>query len=215
MIYLFAGDYTDKKIPAYENFLGAIGDGTEIFSFNKNDFDYTQIESLYSGAGLFFTKCAVIFINIFENKEAKEFLLKNLTSLAESPNDFIFLEGKLLKTEQDAFKSARAEINYFELPKEKKEKYDNFLVANAFGAKDKFYMWYHFRRAMDLGVGMEEIIGVLFWKVKDMILRGDFRHFKKEFLQDFAGRLSYLLPEARKRGEDDEAVFEQFLLEAF
>ena len=37
----------------------------------------------------------------------------------------------------DKFKKARAEINVFELPKEKKEKFDNFLIANAFSSKDK------------------------------------------------------------------------------
>jgi hypothetical protein len=124
----------------------------------------------------------------------------------------------LNKATLDAFKKAgqkRLEIKSFELPKEKKEKFNNFLLANAFGAKDKLNLWIYFRQAMDKGVGMEELIGVLFWKIKDMILKKDFRKFSEMELKNSASRISYLLPQARKIGIDPEIAFEQFLLEAF
>ena len=88
-------------------------------------------------------------------------------------------------------------------------------MANAFGQRDKLNLWVYFRQAMDRGVGMEELIGVLFWKIKDMILKKDFRKFSEIELKDSASRLSYLLPQARKKGKDAEATFEQFLLEVF
>ena len=50
---------------------------------------------------------------------------------------------------------------------------------------------------------------------KDMLLKKNFSKFSKEELESFALALSYLLPEARKKGVDDEATFEQFLLKAF
>ena len=46
---------------------------------------------------------------------------------------------------------------------------------------------------------MEEIVGILFWKIKDMILKKNFSKFKETEFKNFAARLSYLLPEARKR----------------
>ena len=131
---------------------------------------------------------------------------------------FIFLENKLTKPILDDFKKARAELNVFELPKQgenSKEKYDNFRLANAFGDRDKLHLWIYFRQAMDKGVGMEELIGVLFWKAKDMILKKNFSKFKEEELKNFASKISYLLPEARKKGLDNESAFEQFLLEVF
>ena len=138
--------------------------------------------------------------------------------MGQSPNFFIFLEGKLSKPILDAFKKVEPKslkINIFELPKEKKEKYDNFLVANAFAKKDKFHTWLYFRQAMDKGVGMEEIIGVLFWKIKDTLLKGNFSKFSETQLKNFSSRLSSLLPQARGEGRDAESAFEQFLLEAF
>ena len=215
MIYLFAGDDLKKKLSAYEKFIKTLPKNVEVFVFNKNDFDPVQIESFYSSAGLFFNKCVVVFRNIFEKEEAQDFLLKKLDLMCKSENLFVFLEGKLKKIELDAFKKEKAELNIFELTKEKKEKYNNFLLTYDFEKRDKLNLWIHFREAIDLGVGMEELIGVLFWKAKDMILKRNFSKFKEEELKDFASRLSYLLPEARKNGQDDEAVFEQFLLEVF
>ena len=76
-------------------------------------------------------------------------------------------------------------------------------------------MWIYFRQAVDKGVVLEEIIGVLFWKIKDMILKKNFNKFTEEQLKTFASKIAYLLPEARKKGLDAEAAFEQFLLEVF
>jgi len=215
MIYLFSGNDSDKKIKAYEEFLESLPEETEMFSVSRNDFNRMQIESLYSGSGLFFTKSAAIFSNIFEYEETREFILDKLDLMGKSSNYFIFLEGKLNKPILDAFKTARAELNIFELPKDKLEKFNNFLVANAFGRKDKLNTWIYFRQAIDKGVGMEEIIGVLFWKIKDMMLRKDFNKFSEDELRDSAAKISYLLPQARKKNINAESAFEQFLLEMF
>src|SRR3989338_5731520 len=175
MLYIFSGDDAKNKHIAYEKFIDSIPKTTEKFLINRNNFDREQIMSLYSGAGLFFSKCAVILEGIFEREETTDFILEKLELMVQSGNDFIFLESKLNKPILDAFKKARAELNIFELPKEKKEKFNNFLLANAFGARDKKGLWIYFRQALDLGVGMEELVGVLFWKIKDMIIKKDFR----------------------------------------
>jgi len=215
MIYLFAGDDTKNKLNNYEFFLKSFKKEVAIFSINKNEFDPIQIESFYSGAGLFFDKCVVVFLNVFEKEEIYGFLIKKLELMGQSNNVFVFLEGKLKKVELDAFKKARAEINLFELSKEKKELYNNFLLAYDFEKKDKLNLWVHFREAIEKGVGMEELIGVLFWKAKDMLLKRNFNKFSEKELKDFTSRISYLLPEARKQGFEAEVIFERFLLEAF
>jgi hypothetical protein len=215
MIYLFTGDDAKTKRSAYEKFLRSLSNKPDLLFINRNNFNKLQVESLYSGAGLFTPKSTVVFEGILEYEDNRDFILDKLSLMGNSGSEFIFLEGKLTKLILDVFKKARAELNIFELPKEKREKFDNFLVANAFSAKDKLNMWVYFRQAMDCGVGMEEIIGVLFWKIKDMILKRDFRKFREDELKSSAARLSYLLPEARTKGEDAEAAFEQFLLEVF
>ncbi len=215
MLYLFSGDDAKNKILNYEKFIKSIPKDTEIFSVNRNDFSRPQVESFYSGSSLFSAKLAVIFLGVLEHEETRDFVLEKLDDMSKSDNFFVFLESKLTKVVLDAFKKARAELNVFELPKEKKEKFDNFLVANAFANKDKLNTWVYFRQAVDKGVVMEELIGVLFWKIKDMLLRKNFSKFSEEQLKDYISKISYLLPEARKNGLDAESAFEQFLLEAF
>ena len=218
MIYLFTGDDAQNKHKAYIKFVNSIKKGTETFFISRNDFNNSQIENFYSGSGLFFNKCVVVFSGVLEREEIRDFVLEKLDLMAESQNDFVFFEGKLNKTVLDVFKKIKPnqiEINTFDLPKIKLEKFDNFLLANAFGEKDRLKLWLYFRMAVDRGVMMDELSGVLFWKAKDMMLKKNFNKFSETELQKFASQLSYLLPEARHGGQDAEAVFEQFLLEAF
>ena len=173
--------------------MNSMPSGVEIFFINRNDFNKTQIESFYSGASLFAAKSAVVLRDILAEParnasrsdvggdEIQEVILSKLPPFSQSQKTFIFIEGKLKKPVLDAFKNlsrlpagSRAELNIFELPKAKKEKYDNFLVANAFAARDKFHTWLYFRQAVDLGVSLDELAGVLFCKIKDILLRQNF-----------------------------------------
>ena len=215
MIYLFYGDDAEKKYSSCEKLIKSVSKDIEIFPINRNNFNEVQVESLYSGSSLFSKKSTVTFSNILEYEENRNFILEKLKQIAESNNTFVFLEGKLNKPIVDAFKKNNAEINLFELPKEKKEKFDNFLIANAFASGDKLNTWIYFRQGMEADVSLEEIVGVLLWKIKDMILKKNFGKFKEEQLKIFVLKLSYLVPEARKNGRDAESALEQFLLEAF
>lgn len=213
MIYLFAGDDAKTKRKVYENFVDSLPEGIDTFFISKNDFDSMQVESFYSGSSLFTKKSVIFFENIFDREEIKNFILEKLDLIKGAQNDFVFLESKLDKKIIDIFKKVRAELNIFELPKESKEKFNSFLLADAFADRDKLKLWIYFRQAVEKDVALEELIGILFWKAKDMILKKNFRKFKEEELKNFCNKISYLLPEARKTGLDDEAGFEQFLLE--
>lgn len=215
MLYLFAGDDSKKKYTVLEKFLGSFSGTAENLTITRNNFLPEEIENLCSGTSLFGQIYLVVLENILDEAKPAEFILSRLGLLAQSGNHFVFLESRPGKTVLDIFKKARAELNIFELPKEKKEKYNNFLLANDFGQKDKFSLWFHYREAVDLGVGLEELVGVLFWKAKDMILKRNFSKFSKEELQNLSGQIAYLLPEARKDGRDAEVAMEEFLLEAF
>ncbi len=215
MLYLFSGDDAKNKLSAYEKFLASAPRDAEVFKFGRNDFDKNQIESFYSGPGLFFKRSVVVFSGVLEHEETRDFILEKLPLLAQSESYFVFLEGKLLKPLLDSFNKAGAEVKIFEAPKTKSEKFDNFLLANAFGARDRLNLWIYFRQAVQSGVELEPMAGVLFWKLKDMLLKKNFSKFTEAELKNFIKKLSYLLPEARTKGVDAEAAFERFLLEAF
>lgn len=215
MIYLFSGDDAKNRISAYEKFSNSEVKELEVFLINNKNFNETEIENFYSGNSLFFKKCVVVFREILDISEHRDFILNKLSQFADSSNLFVFIEGKLNKPIIDAFKKVNAEIKLFELIKIKKERFNNFLIANAFESGDKVNCWLNYRLAIDKGVGIEEVAGVLFWKVKDMILNKRFNKFKENKLKNLANELSFLLPNARRDGRDVEMVMEKFLLEAF
>jgi DNA polymerase III delta subunit len=212
MIYLFAGDDATNKIKAHESFLKGRAN-LPLISISKNNFNKMEIESLYSGASLFDSQSVVAFSNILDNQDISLYLLDKLELLQESNNIFIFSEGKLLKPVLNSFEKVKATVNIFELRKEQKEKFNNFLLADAFATKDKIKLWLYYRQAVDLGVGLEELTGVLFWKVKDMMLKKNFSKYTEEELKNIVNKVAYLLPEARKKGRDAEIIFEKFILE--
>ena len=113
MIYLFCGDDTKNKHKGYRDFIKSVPKSTETFFVGKNDFDPMSVESLYSGAGLFFAKCLVVFTNIFEKETTLDFILEKLDFLIQSSSTFVFLEGKLPKSTLDAFRKAKANISIF------------------------------------------------------------------------------------------------------
>ncbi|MBP9802738.1 MAG: hypothetical protein KBD14_00285 [Candidatus Pacebacteria bacterium] len=211
MIYLFSGDDTKSKIKSYEAFLKKFN--LPIYTINRNNYSNALIENFYSGASLFDPKSVIILNNILENTEYSEFIFSNLEFIQKSENTFIFNENKLLKTVLDKFNKIKAEVNIFELKKEQKEKFNNFLLADAFAVKDKMSLWLYYRQAVDLGVGLEELSGVLFWKIKDMILKKNFLKYKEEDLKNINFKLAHLLAKARREGKNDEIVFEKFILE--
>src|SRR3989338_4005634 len=104
MIYIVTGDDTKNKLSNYEKFIKSLPKEQEVFSISRNNFDPMQIESLYSGSGLFFAKSVTIFSNIFEYEDTRDFVLEKLLLMGQSDNSFIFLEGKLNKPILDAFK---------------------------------------------------------------------------------------------------------------
>lgn len=212
MIYLFSGDDTKNKIKAYENLFNKLTD-LPLYTINRNNFDITLIESFYKGANLFDPKSILVFSNILDDKDNALLILENLEDFAYSNNIFIFNENKLLKVVLDKFTKVKAEISIFELKKEQKEKFNNFLLADAFALRDKIKLWLYYRQAVDLGVELPELSGVLSWKVKDMILNKRFLKYKEEELKNISFKLSLLLQDSRIEGKDTEAVFEKFILE--
>ncbi len=212
MIYLLAGENTGARNEAFEKIKNKIQKDVEIFSISKNDFNFTQIESLYKSAGLFASKHVVVLSYVLEKEEAREFVLEKLLAINDSPNDFIFLEGKLSKVVLDQFKKVNASISLFDSIKEKKEKFNTFILANNLGDRDRLNLWINFRRAIENDVSPEEISGILFWKVKDMILKRNFSKFSETELKKISSKIALFLPSIRREGKDPEVAFEEFLL---
>lgn len=215
MLYLFTSEDADRRRAAADALVAGLARGTDIVRMNRESFSPEDIENLLGGAGLFAEQSAAVLSEAFELAAARDFLLARLDRMATSPNNFIFIEPKLLKPVLDAFRAAGARVAAFDKGKERKERFNSFALANSLAVRDRFGLWLGFRQALRAGVSTDELAGVLFWKAKDMLLKRSYGKFTEAELVRLAGSFSSLLAEARSRSAEEEESLERFLLEAF
>ena len=173
MLYLLHGTDINKKQKERIKILDLLSKkftNTEKVSFGDVVFDITNIESLISSQGLFGKRFLVSFDSVLENENIADVLLERLLQMSESENIFIFSENKILKEILKKFEKTGAEIQEFPLLK-KTEKENVFAIANALERKNKKEIWIIFNKLTNSGIPSEKILGILFWKTKDMILR--------------------------------------------
>jgi hypothetical protein len=106
-----------------------------------------------------------------ENKDVREVMLEKIDAIKESPNIFIFFEGKLTKEITKKLEKRAEKITEYEATEEKKKESGSFFhLADALGARDKKGLWVGLREALDNDAAAEEIHGILFWQAKSLAL---------------------------------------------
>ena len=86
-----------------------------------------------------------------------------------------------------------------------------FGIADAYARRDKINTWSLYQNAVQEGISPEEISGILFWKIKMMILDGT-KFFKKEELYNISSSLVSIYHEAHRGETDFTIALEQFIL---
>ncbi len=126
-----------------------------IFRIKKDDFNPSGIEEFLKSQSLFEKKQAIVCENILENKEAREFILKNIEKFSSSRNVFVFCEEEV-------------EDENLNILKEHAEKSQEFKPLS--GAKLREWME---KRAGKIPVSVQgEIVGTCgsdLWRLKQEI----------------------------------------------
>lgn len=206
MIYFLVGNDSKKKNLRARTISGKIKpDKISDDDISKDILlDYALSRSLFGDV------CIVVVENLLSRKDIT---LSNdeWKSIVESPNIFIFLEDGMLATEEKKYKKY-AQIEHFDKKEEKKDtSRDVFAICDAFARKDKIGAWVLYREAIEKGASPENISGILFWKIKSMILNND-KNFTKENLKMHSSQI-VTLHHLAHRGEVDFVVgLEQFIL---
>lgn len=182
MIYLFHG--TDKikaRGMAHKAVEAAQKKhaGAEYFKLTTDGFEMNKVDELTASQGLFYSGSIIFADSLFDDADIADLMMKKVKEISESPNFFVFLEGKLNKKELERFEKYAQKIEVFDLPEKKLskkealeargEKIDFFEFTDAFGAKDKKNLWGMYQYAISEGVPAEEVHGILWWQVKAML----------------------------------------------
>lgn len=206
MIYILSGsDIHNKNIYTKE-----LTNKKEIFFVSSGEINKNLIMSYATNISLFNESPVVVIENIFK-KEDMTFSSSELAYLKESKTIFVFQEDKLLLSDQKKYQKY-GEIKIFEEKKKNiNQKFNIFSLTDAFANRDKITTWILYHKGIEEGVEPEAIAGVLFWKIKTMILNGN-RFFSKEELKNNSSLIVYLYHKAH-RGEFDFYIgIEQFIL---
>ncbi len=175
MLYVFHGTDTHKSLEKARTLIKSLrakkADAMYIEVIADN-WSPSIIEENVGGQGLFSSKYIIFLNRVTENCEAKESLADLIQIMNESTNIFILLESKLnadLKKaiEKNAEKVVENQDNIG--IKEKKTEFNIFTLADAVGSRNNLKSWTLYREAVDGGLEVENIVGVLFWKIKTMI----------------------------------------------
>lgn len=194
MLYVLHGSDIEKgkdKLRELAQNLQSKKPDASFFRIDDESFDTSQLSELMEGQGLFENKYIVVFDRVFANAEAKEVVLKNLVSIADSQNIFILFEGKLDKKTITRLEKRAEKIQVFEgKEKEKKEDFNIFALTDALGRRDRKNLWVLYRKAKQKGIPDEEIHGILFWQVKSMLLADGAKNSDDAGLNPFVYRKS-------------------------
>jgi len=146
-----------------------------------------RLDELTQSQGLFENKQIIFMDRVLEGKETREIVLDRIDELGDSPNIFIFFEGKLTKEVLKKLEKRAEKVQEYAGAEAPKAKADGgfFALADALGSRDRKSMWVLFREAMDRGAVPEEIHGILFWQAKSLVLAGRSRDATEAGLNPF------------------------------
>ena len=134
-----------------------------------------------------------------------------LEVLKNSETNFIFLEDDLTAAEIKKYKKF-SEIKEFTLIKPA-NKTNPFVVANAFGNKDKLGAWSAYCDVLARGEGPEAIAGMLFWKIKTLLIAPSQNPFTKIELKNASSALIDIYHKAHAGEMELDIGLEKFILD--
>ena len=216
MIYFLYGEDKDKarvKANSLINILQKKKPNSAFFKMTDENYYDSDLDEYIGGQGLFTDKYIVFLDNVFKNKEAKEGMMKKIKDIGSSDNIFIFLEGKIDKTTLTKIeKNAEKTQVFVGAKKEKKSNYNVFAMTDAFASRDKKKLWLLYLEAIHRDILPEEINGILFWKIKDMIVKRNTRNFTIEELQKLSSQSIFMYHDAHRGLADFTIALEKFVL---
>lgn len=205
MIYIFLGNDTKKKNAEIKKIVG----DKEFVKLPIREIskdlllNHAENQSLFGSSPVFIAENILTEGNISLAKEDWE-LLNN------SKNCFIFLEDKLPQVEQKKYLKYANLESFEEKITKSPPKVNLFGIADSFAKRDKITTWVLYTEALH-NTEPEAISGILFWKIKTMILNGT-KNFSTEELKNQSSKIVSIYHLAHRGELDFRIGLEQFIL---
>lgn len=169
MLHLVYGDNREEKKKEATR-IRSIG-FAEHFLLDADTVESSQVSELAQARPLFGGSMHIEISDALAVKDGRAKFLPLMSALAASPNTFVFIEMKASKETIDAFKEAKAKIVHCEAKKiQAASEFNSFALADAVAARDKKLSWVLYQKALLAGKSPEEISGLMFWQLKNLLL---------------------------------------------
>jgi len=201
------------------------------FKMTSENFEKAKFQELMSSQGLFEKKYIVELVGVIEDGEFRDDIIDRLEECAACDHVFIFVEKKIDKETLKKIEKYASKIQEFTKSDVIQKDRGFFSLADAFGERDRHKLWSLYRQAVDQGAVLEEIHGILFWGLKNMIISSSVgesqsklkpfvykkalrfsRNFKKEELASLALRLANIYHDSHMGKCDLELGLERLIL---
>ena len=207
MIYFLHGADTQKVAKKCTKYCGQLSDkrpNSEVFKITTENWSAEQFDELLSSQGLFEKKYIVVLDFLFSQKEIKEKILEKLKEIQSAEHWFLILDGKVDAPTVKKLEKFSYKTQEFGKAEAKKEPPIIFSITDKLLTRDKKRLWISYVDLTLQGIPAEEIHGVIFWAVKNMIVTSRVDSQKDSGLAPFSyskalsGSHNYKLEELRK-----------------
>lgn len=212
MISIVIGDTATLRQGLAKKAISKNAKGVSNFvSFKNKEVGIDDLLTLASqSSDLFSQGTVVLLFDVFAKLE--DDIQNELKQLQSSKTLFVFLETEV-KSKLDKLEKAGVEVLISPKSKQLIKKDNPFAIANALGLRDRMNTWIILHDLLSHGESGEAVSGIMFWKIKTLLLENNFRKYSKEELEDMVLELPKIIHTGRREGEDLSVSLESFVLQ--
>lgn len=169
MLFVFCGnDTVGVRREAFEHVATYAERGVVVEYLDEDSYHGGALSDAAGATSLFGGERLYVIDTPSNVTEFYDEVIDHLSTLAESVNTFVLLEGTLLAPEKKKFAKHAEKLE--EIKAASGERFNTFALADALAKKDKKSLWLLITEARHANVSSEEIIGILWWQLKSMRL---------------------------------------------
>lgn len=188
MLYAIYGTDTHKTRKKLHELLDSVVSkkpDSEVFKITTENFSESSLDEFTASQGLFEKKYIVVLDNLFEKKDVKDFVVDKVLDMSKSENLFLMIDIKIDASSLKKIEKSAEKVFNFD-KKEEKENFNIFSITNGLLERNKKKFWTSYVQFIKDGIPPEEIHGIFFWQVKNMIIASKTDSLKESNLSPFA-----------------------------
>lgn len=186
MLYIFSGKDFKKRQEKLNSFLQK--HKNNVLSFDEIGFSIENFVSLLRNQDIFGDSPIYLFEDVLSG--FKNEIFSFLKEINDSEKIFIFNEQEIDKILIEKINKISKNVYLFDSADGKKEKFNIFSITDSFGERDKKKTWILLQKAIQNNVSSEEIVNILIWQVKNLLITKESGDIKKTGLSPFVFKKS-------------------------